>query len=387
MLQGTDHAKLTWLVNDVAEPVIHRLSIEVAATYSISSQLFESMALESLAQARDRELSRECLKCRPSHQDTLLWRLEGFNDPAFQYLAGRSRLQKHFSRCSTCSHTTTEAELAQYSALRGKFLLEVAKILREYNPAAEVPCLSLGIPHPEGLGLPNFLNRTSWHAAFDDQSLLDRTDYPGIMEQLSRDSGLLIDKQDNLGRSPLHIACMKGWKLIVQAILESKVDTGAKTLLGSLPLHFAAANGHVQICELLLTRAGQYNDIRTYDCQGKTPYDYSSMNGHKNVDRLFFTKLSIISGRLIGQTLTVSASNVRPEPVRSLVVCLESIRTTESDQPHTPTNAMSSQYRCVECYGPFERHSDMRRHMDIEHIHFRGSTETGWPETHSKRPD
>ena len=61
-----------------------------------------------------------------------------------------------------------------------------------------------------------------------------------------------VNKQDGLGRTLLHIACIKNWHAGVEVLLQHGANLNATTVFGSLPLHYAAAKGTIRICQLLL---------------------------------------------------------------------------------------------------------------------------------------
>ena len=52
---------------------------------------------------------------------------------------------------------------------------------------------------------------------------------------------------------------------------------------GSTPLHFAAANGHAQIAQILLTCGAVHNKM---DKNGMTPEALAEINGHTEVIRV-----------------------------------------------------------------------------------------------------
>lgn len=70
----------------------------------------------------------------------------------------------------------------------------------------------------------------------------------------------IIDKQDNLGRTPLHIAASVGNEEMVKYLLKHGAKPDIKDNLGNSPLHHAAKGGkfknYFKICELLVNQPG-----------------------------------------------------------------------------------------------------------------------------------
>jgi hypothetical protein len=91
-----------------------------------------------------------------------------------------------------------------------------------------------------------------------------------------------IDHTDYLGRSVLHLACQKGWKIGVKTLLDNGADPSAETSYGSLPLHYAAAKGFLKICMLLLEHKDRF-DVEWKDCTWWTALDYAANKGHDSV--------------------------------------------------------------------------------------------------------
>ncbi|KAK0744901.1 ankyrin repeat-containing domain protein [Apiosordaria backusii] len=124
----------------------------------------------------------------------------------------------------------------------------------------------------------------------------------GILEELGRGSFSLLpeeanhlfsnigthcvqhNRRDIYGRSVLHIATQYNVPVAVQALLQSGVSPDDCTYTGSLPLHYAAALGHVEICETLLMRTKK---LTCLDQHHRTPLDYALRVGNRDIVRLF----------------------------------------------------------------------------------------------------
>jgi len=99
----------------------------------------------------------------------------------------------------------------------------------------------------------------------------------GILELLIRSGANLeakgrfeqsFDKTVSTASTPLHIAAGRGYKSVVELLIESKADINAKNGQGQTPLHIAAAFGHDSVVELLLARGA---DIGAKDGNARTP--------------------------------------------------------------------------------------------------------------------
>jgi hypothetical protein len=88
-----------------------------------------------------------------------------------------------------------------------------------------------------------------------------------------------LNHRDCFGRNLLHIACIKNWYPGVKLLLESGADPSACTTAGSLPLHYAAANGSLALCHLLLERKSDF-DAEQRDNAGLSAADYALSFGH-----------------------------------------------------------------------------------------------------------
>lgn len=76
-----------------------------------------------------------------------------------------------------------------------------------------------------------------------------------------------IEGLENLyGKTPLVWAAEKGYKLIVQALLEHSVNVSARDYFGMTAIHYAAENGHLEIVKSLLDKGSDLS-WRTYHNQ------------------------------------------------------------------------------------------------------------------------
>lgn len=102
------------------------------------------------------------------------------------------------------------------------------------------------------------------------------------IESILQESNLTemyLDMQDILGRTPLHIACGKGYEGAVSILLQDDTDQDMRTIYGSTPLHYAAASGSLDICRILLIKA----NINAKDKFGATPLHYAVVRNHEPI--------------------------------------------------------------------------------------------------------
>jgi ankyrin repeat protein/Ran GTPase-activating protein (RanGAP) involved in mRNA processing and transport len=89
------------------------------------------------------------------------------------------------------------------------------------------------------------------------------------------------DKDKVEGQTPLHIAAHRGFKSIVQLLLEHQADAQLKDSKGRTPLHYAAKEDKYEVVEVLLNKCieiTKQNLIDTKDKSGSTPLHYSLVN-------------------------------------------------------------------------------------------------------------
>jgi hypothetical protein len=127
-----------------------------------------------------------------------------------------------------------------------------------------------------------------------------------------------LDHQDCLGRTILHVACMNNWEDGVYDLLQNCANPAARTIYGSLPLHYAAATASVHICRMLLEKREAF-DINATDKAGHTACDYAVDNGSWTIVAMLekTTAKKPSSHQSIGETAS-SVSELSPpnSPIR-----------------------------------------------------------------------
>jgi ankyrin repeat protein len=74
-----------------------------------------------------------------------------------------------------------------------------------------------------------------------------------------------IEREDDVGRTPLHIAADAGHDDVVQLLLKANANIEARTFSGQTALNYAAVTGHASIAELLLDHGAS---IKAHDDYG-----------------------------------------------------------------------------------------------------------------------
>ena len=84
-------------------------------------------------------------------------------------------------------------------------------------------------------------------------------------------------------RTPLFVACRKGYVDVARLLLDHGADMNAQTISEMMPLHVASSNGHLEVAQLLLERGAALN-VQTK--RKDTPLCLASEFGHLEVVRL-----------------------------------------------------------------------------------------------------
>lgn len=239
------------------------------------------------------------------------------------YLTRLSRLERHFVdkyHWKENAPTLLAAELCGLHALSIGANESIQDVLSRHNLLNLLPDESqynlLFRPDNVNFGLAldekapmDCLGRTGLHQALDAVPTLEKRYEKrgsvslGQLETFVSDQPLdYINQQDILGRTLLHLACEKGWEQGVRKLLEKGADPSLQTAYGSLPLHYAAAVGHVEITRMLLDD-GAAIAANTLDCRNNTAMYYACR--FRNID-LVHLLLEYI-GPAIGGTAPTSS--------------------------------------------------------------------------------
>lgn len=95
-----------------------------------------------------------------------------------------------------------------------------------------------------------------------------RNGQKSIVQIFLQKGGINVNKRDAEGNTPLHYACLKGFRDIVNMLLEHDADVSVANNCAETPLHVAARSGNKEIIGKLI----QYGaDQDATDKDGRTP--------------------------------------------------------------------------------------------------------------------
>ena len=66
-------------------------------------------------------------------------------------------------------------------------------------------------------------------------------------------------EKDNIGMTPFHYAALEGNLLECKLIIDNVEDKNPKDNTGCTPLHLAVASGHLSVCQLIVNKAEDKN--------------------------------------------------------------------------------------------------------------------------------
>ncbi|XP_078492473.1 tonsoku-like protein [Ciona intestinalis] len=102
-------------------------------------------------------------------------------------------------------------------------------------------------------------------------------------EATRRSKRALVSKQNCLGETGLHQACIGGDLKRVQLLIKQGHQVNPRDFCGWTPLHEASNHGHEDIVEYLLQHGAHINDLGGEGCGNLTPINDAANNGHFNV--------------------------------------------------------------------------------------------------------
>ncbi|KAJ5702093.1 ankyrin repeat-containing protein [Penicillium malachiteum] len=105
--------------------------------------------------------------------------------------------------------------------------------------------------------------------------------HASALELLLWENAILIDSKDNDGRTPLHIAALRGWTREVGILLTYSADSTCQDNDGSTPLHYAAVENHVAVARSLLHWNREMEFIK--DHLGRTPLDIARLKDSREL--------------------------------------------------------------------------------------------------------
>ena len=191
-----------------------------------------------------------------------------------------------------------------------------------------------------------------------------RNGQKGIVQIFLKKGGIDVNKRDAEGNTPLYYACMKGYRDIVNLLLDNDADVFVSNNLSETPLHAASRSGNKEIIGKLV----QYGaELDATDNEGRTPLirllenrrtdtalflieqgadtEIADNTGHKAIDYATARGLREVVERLsTGSTadthgntpLHQAAFNGQSEIVRSLLSTFPDMTDATNDDGETP---------------------------------------------------
>ncbi|KAJ5769467.1 hypothetical protein N7520_004026 [Penicillium odoratum] len=115
---------------------------------------------------------------------------------------------------------------------------------------------------------------TSLHLLVEGISTIEKGKILDLVRTLLQ-AGYNVNQPDQKGRTPLHLACLKGSLELVSALIEAKTDLGFKDHNSEIPLQYALRKRNRAIVDLLLNASStDLEPVRSkewFDMEEKTP--------------------------------------------------------------------------------------------------------------------
>ena len=198
-----------------------------------------------------------------------------------------------------------------------------------------------------------------------------RNGQKGIVQIFLKKGGIDVNKRDAEGNTPLYYACLKGFRDIVNLLLDNDADVFVSNNLSETPLHAASRSGNKEIIGKLVQYGAELdatdNELDATDNEGRTPLirllenrrtdtamflieqgadtEIADNTGHKAIDYATAHGLREVVERLsTGSTadthgntpLHQAAFNGQSEIVRSLLSTFPDMTDATNDDGETP---------------------------------------------------
>lgn len=170
----------------------------------------------------------------------------------------------------------------------------------------------------------DFLGRTMAHQWLDAIPRVPAMDFTSLFRSQTASKDLEV--QDRLGRSLLHIACMKTWYAGARWLIECGSPVDATTTYGHPPLHYAAVSGTISMCRLLLRYKERYN-VEQRDNIGLSARDYAFRCGFSAIATLLYDGV-----QNVGDTSATHASTDRTASSLPSTMVVEATALDDSSQ-------------------------------------------------------
>lgn len=130
----------------------------------------------------------------------------------------------------------------------------VAKRILGSDPTSPPSSSSSSNISPANVGSHQYNTNANDNNTLSDEVLLTK-----VIKTLKSSSN--ISMCDNLGRTLLHLAVLKGYSHLTSQLIQSGARIAVKDIFGYTPLHFACVNGSIEMIKLLLSCEASVNDV------------------------------------------------------------------------------------------------------------------------------
>jgi hypothetical protein len=309
---GRYRSSPTGLENDLL--LLHekvRLTLGVATqefgAQSVPSNLFQSSLFWATMTPDSRLIdpSQRCLFCN-AHACEVIDNLQQNGQICTEFMARESRMSRvDRIRCSGNHREHINKEGQRLTDLSSLIASNAASFeeLEPFVKATLTPdSTAARLLMPASLGSWLFINgfhktncldqttAQQWLDAMIGHPVQADEDFFASYVATAREKGLL-DVQGALGRTLLHIACQKKWTAGARLLLAAGAKRSVTTEYGSLPMHYAAANGCLEMCELLLCW-GAKDDLDVRDHAGFVACDYALRRSFHHITALLIHQRS-----------------------------------------------------------------------------------------------
>ncbi|XP_025116269.1 tonsoku-like protein isoform X2 [Pomacea canaliculata] len=180
-------------------------------------------------------------------------------------------VQKSFGQDSDLQETTLKLQ-----QLQADYRLKLEDELTDEETDKE------SIDETDGDGHNSLSDLTSSESSEEEEDILS----PVASGTASARRTSRIDKVNDKGETPLHIACIKGNLKRVRTLLSERHPVNVRDNCGWTPLHEAANNNHYAIVEALLEAGADINDRGGIHCNGITPLIDAASCGNLEIIQL-----------------------------------------------------------------------------------------------------
>jgi hypothetical protein len=240
----------------------------------------------------------KCQLCESTEEShaIVVTKQRGGYDVGVKFDTCRNQLIWHYRDLRSQAHLMNVGrvieKLQEYENLADQFISDVSDTLKNIL-SREIAKLSrsIGLYHDDRIirldemaTVKDCLRRTALHRWLDQLHRPTEADLTQLQYLVPTDSEGARDSTnqlDILDRSALYIACQKRWTQGVLALLRAGADPTVCTVYRTSPLHYAAAEGLMEICKTLLEFRPA--TAQTEDCNGKTAFDYACQERHMEI--------------------------------------------------------------------------------------------------------